>query len=78
MSSLFVWLNRLAISAMQRSEVVGAAIVMSIVFMMIIPLPTGLIDVLIALNICISSLLIVLAMYLPKPLAFSTFPQSCC
>lgn len=75
MSALFVWLNRLAISAMQRSEVVGAAIVMSIVFMMIIPLPTGLIDVLIALNICISSLLIVLAMYLPKPLAFSTFPS---
>lgn len=75
MSFLFVWLNRIAISAMQRSEVVGAAIVMSIVFMMIIPLPTGLIDVLIALNICISSLLIVLAMYLPKPLAFSTFPS---
>ncbi len=41
MSSLFVWLNRLAISAMQRSEVVGATIVMSIVFMMIIPLPTS-------------------------------------
>ncbi|TSH78304.1 type III secretion system export apparatus subunit SctV [Pantoea sp. paga] len=75
MSSLFVWLNRLAISAMQRSEVVGATIVMSIVFIMIIPLPTSMIDVLIALNICISSLLIVLAMYLPKPLAFSTFPS---
>ncbi|HDU5650204.1 TPA: type III secretion system export apparatus subunit SctV [Klebsiella aerogenes] len=75
MATLFAWLNRIALSAMQRSEVVGAAIVMSIVFMMIIPLPTGLIDVLIALNICISSLLIVLAMYLPKPLAFSTFPS---
>ncbi|MEN0616079.1 type III secretion system export apparatus subunit SctV [Klebsiella indica] len=75
MAALFSWLNRIALSAMQRSEVVGAVIVMSIVFMMIIPLPTGLIDVLIALNICISSLLIVLAMYLPKPLAFSTFPS---
>ncbi|MEI7377288.1 type III secretion system export apparatus subunit SctV [Dickeya chrysanthemi] len=74
MAILIVWLNRFAISAMQRSEVVGAVIVMAIVFMMIIPLPTGLIDVLIAFNICISSLLIVLAMYLPKPLAFSTFP----
>lgn len=74
MNLLIVWLNRIALSAMQRSEVVGAIIVMSIVFMMIIPLPTGLIDVLIAFNICISSLLIVLAMYLPKPLAFSTFP----
>ncbi|MEQ9885794.1 type III secretion system export apparatus subunit SctV [Pectobacterium zantedeschiae] len=74
MNLLIIWLNRIALSAMQRSEVVGAVIVMSIVFMMIIPLPTGLIDVLIALNICASSLLIVLAMYLPKPLAFSTFP----
>nr|AAO34610.1 HrpV [Dickeya chrysanthemi] len=74
MALLIVWLNRFAMSAMQRSEVVGAVIVMAIVFMMIIPLPTGLIDVLIAFNICISSLLIVLAMYLPKPLAFSTFP----
>nr|WP_113865247.1 type III secretion system export apparatus subunit SctV [Brenneria salicis]NMN91783.1 type III secretion protein V [Brenneria salicis ATCC 15712 = DSM 30166]RBP65850.1 type III secretion protein V [Brenneria salicis ATCC 15712 = DSM 30166]RLM31881.1 EscV/YscV/HrcV family type III secretion system export apparatus protein [Brenneria salicis ATCC 15712 = DSM 30166] len=74
MNLLIVWLNRIALSAMQRSEVVGAVIVMSIVFMMIIPLPTALIDVLIAFNICISSLLIVLAMYLPKPLAFSTFP----
>ncbi|RNM04991.1 type III secretion system export apparatus subunit SctV [Dickeya undicola] len=74
MAVLIAWLNRFAMSAMQRSEVVGAVIVMAIVFMMIIPLPTGLIDVLIALNICISSLLIVLAMYLPKPLAFSTFP----
>ncbi|WP_023639555.1 type III secretion system export apparatus subunit SctV [Dickeya zeae] len=74
MAVLIAWLNRFAMSAMQRSEVVGAVIVMAIVFMMIIPLPTDLIDVLIALNICISSLLIVLAMYLPKPLAFSTFP----
>ncbi|MCA6964339.1 type III secretion system export apparatus subunit SctV [Pectobacterium carotovorum] len=74
MNLLIIWLNRIALSAMQRSEVIGAVIVMSIVFMMIIPLPTGLIDVLIALNICVSSLLIVLAMYLPKPLAFSTFP----
>ncbi|OSN11690.1 EscV/YscV/HrcV family type III secretion system export apparatus protein [Lonsdalea iberica] len=74
MPLLISWLNRIAISAMQRSEIVGAVIVMAIVFMMIIPLPTGLIDVLIAFNICISSLLIVLAMYLPKPLAFSTFP----
>ncbi len=38
------------------------------------PLPTGLVDVLIAVNICISCLLIMLAMHLPRPLAFSTFP----
>ena len=74
MSLLFVWLNRIAISAMKRSEVVGAVMVMAIVFMMILPLPTQLVDVLIAMNISISSLLIMMAMYLPTPLAFSTFP----
>lgn len=74
MNRLIYWLNRLAIAVVRRTEIVGAMMVMAIVFMMILPLPTALVDVLIALNICISSLLIVLAMYLPRPLAFSTFP----
>lgn len=67
-------LNRLAIQLVRRTEIIGALVVFAIVFTMILPLPTTLVDVLIALNICISSLLIVLAMYLPSPLAFSTFP----
>ena len=67
-------LNAIAHAAMRRSEIVGAFVVIAIVFMMITPLPTGLVDVLIAINICISCLLIMLAMHLPRPLAFSTFP----
>jgi type III secretion protein V len=67
-------LNQIALAAMRRSEIVGAFAVIAIVFMMITPLPTGLVDVLIAINICISCLLIMLAMHLPRPLAFSTFP----
>ncbi|MCO8169110.1 type III secretion system export apparatus subunit SctV [Pseudomonas sp. 21LCFQ02] len=74
MSWLIQALNRLALALTGRSEIIGAVMVMAIVFMMILPLPTALVDVLIALNICVSSLLIVLAMYLPRPLAFSTFP----
>ncbi|PAU66303.1 EscV/YscV/HrcV family type III secretion system export apparatus protein [Pseudomonas sp. PIC25] len=74
MNGLIVLLNRIAISAMRRSEVVGAVMVMAIVFMFILPLPTQVVDVLIAVNISLSSLLIMLAMYLPTPLAFSTFP----
>lgn len=74
MNGMFLILNRIALGAMQRSEIIGAMFAMAIVFMLIIPLPLGLIDVLIAVNICISSLLVVLAMYLPKPLAFSSFP----
>ncbi|EPN33719.1 type III secretion protein HrcV, partial [Pseudomonas syringae pv. actinidiae ICMP 18807] len=74
MNQIINFLNMVALSAMRRSEVVGAFFVIAIVFMMITPLPTGLVDVLIAVNICISCLLIMLAMHLPRPLAFSTFP----
>lgn len=74
MNTVFQILTRLAVAASKRSEVAGAIIVIGIVFMFITPLPTGLVDVLIAVNICVSCLLIMLAMQLPKPLAFSTFP----
>ncbi|WP_207004420.1 type III secretion system export apparatus subunit SctV [Trinickia mobilis] len=58
----------------QRSEIVVATLVMTILFMMIVPLPTALLDVLIALNIGASALLIVMSLYLPGPLHFSSFP----
>ncbi|WP_437883127.1 type III secretion system export apparatus subunit SctV [Pseudomonas sp. LRF_L74] len=74
MSAIINLLNAIALAAMRRSEIVGAFVVIAIIFMMITPMPTGLIDVLIAINICISCLLIMLAMNLPRPLAFSTFP----
>ncbi len=57
-----------------QAEIIAAFAVVGIVFMMILPLPNALIDVLIALNICISFLLVMLSMYFPSPLYFSTFP----
>ncbi|WP_297835063.1 type III secretion system export apparatus subunit SctV [Pseudomonas sp.] len=74
MNRIIDFFNQIALATMRRSEIVGAFVVIAIVFMMITPLPTGLVDVLIAINICISCLLIMLAMHLPRPLAFSTFP----
>ena len=68
-------LNRWLLKAAQRAEVLGAVVVLAIVFIFIVPLPTWLVDILIAVNICISCLLIVLALYLPGPLAFSSFPS---
>jgi len=75
MNQLFNLLNKIAYHAMQRSEIVGGFIALAVVFMLIIPLPLPLIDVLIAANISMSCLLIMNAMFLPKPLAFSTFPS---
>ncbi|VVN55571.1 Secretion system apparatus protein SsaV [Pseudomonas fluorescens] len=68
-------INNVLLKVAQRAEVLGAVVVMGIVFIFIVPLPTWLVDILIALNICISCLLIVLALYLPGPLAFSSFPS---
>jgi type III secretion protein V len=74
MSALRV-INGVLLKVAQRAEVLGAVVIMAIVFIFIVPLPTWLVDILIALNICISCLLIVLALYLPGPLAFSSFPS---
>lgn len=68
-------INAALLKVARRAEVLGAVVVMAIVFIFIVPLPTWLVDILIALNICISCLLIVLALYLPGPLAFSSFPS---
>ncbi|CAN2975233.1 Harpin secretion protein HrpI [Pseudomonas sp. PM2] len=67
--------NGILLKVAQRAEVLGAVVIMAIVFIFIVPLPTWLVDILIALNICISCLLIMLALYLPGPLAFSSFPS---
>ncbi|MDF3201349.1 type III secretion system export apparatus subunit SctV [Pseudomonas sp. 1912-s] len=68
-------INTVLLKVAQRAEVLGAVVIMGIVFIFIVPLPTWLVDILIAVNICISCLLIVLALYLPGPLAFSSFPS---
>ena len=73
--SVLSTINGILLKLAQRAEVLGAVVIMAIVFIFIVPLPTWLVDILIALNICISCLLIMLALYLPGPLAFSSFPS---
>lgn len=59
----------------KRNDLVLATLIVCIIFMMILPLPTWLIDALIASNMCLSAILLMVAMYLPTPLAFSSFPS---
>lgn len=59
----------------QRNDLVLAALIVCIIFMMILPLPTWLVDAVIAINMCLSATLLMVAMYLPNPLAFSSFPS---
>jgi len=67
-------LTQIANKASKKVEVLAAFFIVSIVFMMILPLPIILVDILIAINISISCLLVILSLYLSGPLAFSTFP----
>ena len=58
-----------------RTELAAAVMIVAIVVVMVLPIPTFMLDILIAFNLATSALLVVLAIYLPGPLAFSSFPS---
>src|SRR5215470_10327984 len=66
--------RRLALAASQRSDVIVASFLLLAVVMMIIPLPTLLVDILIGTNISISMLILVVAFYVAHPVQFSSLP----
>ncbi|NMO21613.1 type III secretion system export apparatus subunit SctV [Pyxidicoccus fallax] len=56
------------------SDIVLAVVVVAIVGMMIVPLPTLLLDILLTLNISISVVLLLVSLYIPGALQLSVFP----
>ncbi|TBV07714.1 EscV/YscV/HrcV family type III secretion system export apparatus protein [Pseudomonas dryadis] len=67
-------LSALAGMAAQRTEVVIVAFMMMAIVMMIIPLPTYLVDTLIGISIALSILVLIVAFYISKPLELSALP----
>lgn len=65
------FLNALA----KRNDLLLAFLLICIVFMMILPLPTAVIDVLIALNLCLAAILLMAAVYLTDVVQLSSFPS---
>lgn len=65
------WLAKVA----GRQDIILSAMLIIAVFMMILPLPTTLVDVLIALNLGMSIILLMIAIYIRDPLEFSAFPS---
>ncbi len=57
-----------------QSDVMLAAGIVFIIVMMIIPIPTPLIDILLALNISLTLIVLLTAIYNMEPLEFSVFP----
>ena len=70
-SSLHRGLN----AAGKRQDLVVVFLLVTAILMMILPLPTWLVDTLIAVNIAAAVLLLMMALYLKKPLDFSTLPS---
>ena len=60
---------------LQYSDVMAAVGVVTIVVMMIIPLPTFLLDLLLTLNITTALIIVMVAIYNTEPLQFSVFPS---
>jgi flagellar biosynthesis protein FlhA len=62
-------------SAMNKSmDLVIVAAIIAVVLMLIIPLPTWLLDVLLTINIALALLVLLVSMYTKEPTHFSTFP----
>lgn len=58
-----------------QTDVLLAVGVLMVLMIMIVPLPTGVMDVLLAINITIGLLILLNSIYVMKPLDFSIFPS---
>ncbi|WP_020408634.1 type III secretion system export apparatus subunit SctV [Hahella ganghwensis] len=59
----------------RRKDIMFALMLVAIIFMMILPLPTALVDVLIGINMGLAVVLLMVAVYLGSPLEFVAFPS---
>ncbi|PKH21785.1 EscV/YscV/HrcV family type III secretion system export apparatus protein [Enterobacterales bacterium CwR94] len=59
----------------RRNDVALALLLLIVIFMIILPLPTWLLDLMIAVNLMISIFLLMAALYIREPLEFSAFPS---
>ncbi len=62
------------VSLTKHSDIAIALFVVGIIFMMILPIPTLLVDTFITINMATAVILLMVAIYMESPLSFSTFP----
>jgi type III secretion protein V len=67
-------LQSLVLRLTRYNDIILAALVVAIIALMILPMPTPLVDALIATNLGLAVTLLMLSMYIPSALSLSTFP----
>lgn len=58
----------------KQADVVVAVVVVGIIMMLVIPLPPDFLDILLVINICFSTIVILISIYIVNPLEFAVFP----
>src|SRR5579859_3246962 len=61
-------------SALRRGEIALALGIVSILVVLILPMPTWLLDISLAFSITLSVLILMVALFIQRPLEFSSFP----
>ena len=67
-------IRKILVSIGKRQDIFLALMLISILVLIIMPIPTFMVDFLIAINLGLSAILLMTAIYLKSPLDFSTFP----
>jgi flagellar biosynthesis protein FlhA len=62
-------------SLLRHADLLAAVAVVLVVAMMLVPLPTFLIDLFITINLCGAMMILITTMYVPKALDFAAFPS---
>src|SRR5690554_6145594 len=70
-----ITMKQFLIRAATRNDLVLAVLLMSIIFMMVLPLPTPLVDLLIGINLALTVILLMAAVYLKDVTELSAFPS---
>ena len=72
--SLFDLAQSASAGITKRADFILVGLVVAVIVLMIIPLPTPLVDLLISINLGASFIILMMTMYVPNVLAFSSFP----
>src|SRR5690349_22069703 len=62
------------VATLRRGEIALALAIVAILVVLILPMPTWLLDLSLALSITFSVLILMVALFIQRPLEFSTFP----
>lgn len=60
---------------MKFGDIVIAFVIVAVVLLIIVPLPAGVLDVLLSFNIALSLIILLISLYVKEPLEFSIFPS---